>query len=185
MENSYGVTKDEGAGSAFAQGSRGLRRRRARSNAIAQKRYLYDEWLARAKHLQDGDRILIEKSLGEGMDSVQLGKVFHVSASCIRRRLRRIKRLLNDPCFLLVAHFGECLPVAMLPVARCYFVEGASLRQCAARYHTTLHQIRQMLSVIRSILILKDSPVNLHMRAIEKTRAVQLSALQLDRPARD
>lgn len=161
-----------------------LRSERLRRNRAARVRYLnrcmHDEWLARAAHLEDGDRILLEKSLGEGMTCDQLADAFRVSAAYVRRRLRRIKCILNDPYFLLVAHYCDCLPVVMRVLARRYFVEGLSMRQCASKCAMSLHQVRQQLAIIRSLLILKNSPVNVQTRAIEQARAVQLSALNLD-----
>lgn len=156
-------------------------RRRTTLAERSERRCAHDELLARAQHLSDGDRILAEKSFGEGLNAERLGKAFKVSPSIIRRRLRRIRRTLSDPCFLLVTHFGDCLPAAMRPVAHGYFVDGLSLRQCSTHFNMSLHHVRQTLAVIRSILILKDAPVNVHRREIDNTRAVQISVLNLDR----
>jgi hypothetical protein len=160
-------------------GARARRNRQARARYLS--RYMHDEWLARARHLENGDRILLEKSIGEGMSAEQLGGAFRVSAAHVRRRLRRIKRLLNDPCFLLVAHYGDCLPVAMRALARRYFVEGLSMRQCASRYQMSLHRVRQQLAIVRSLLILRNLPVDVQTRALEQARAVQRAALNHDR----
>lgn len=155
------------------------RKRLARGRALVHARYMREQWLARASDLTDGDRILVEKAIGEGMSSYQLADAFHVSPASVRRRLRRIKRVLNDPYFKLVAHYGECLPMSMRPMARSYFVEGLSLRQCATHHCVTLHQVRQMLALIRSMLIMKNAAPSIHASAIEQARAVQLSALNL------
>lgn len=182
MKDSFELSDERGPLKESADKS--LRRTHMRRNRAARSRYLsrymHDEWLARAQHLENGDRILLEKSIGEGMSAEQLAAAFRLSAVHVRRRLRRIKRMLNDPYFLLVAHYGDCLPVGMRNLARRYFVDGLSMRQCTSQFQVSLHNVRQQLAIIRSLLILKNSPVNVQTRAIEQARAVQLSALNLD-----
>ncbi len=155
-------------------------RRKERSRKM-RSYYGIEDWLSRAQHLSDGDRILVEKAYGEQFSCARLAEIFDVSSSVIRRRLRRINRVLSDPCFLLIARFGECLPVGLRPIARSYYIDGLSLRKCAAHYHFTLYEVRQMLNVVRSVLILREAPLDLPMRAAERNRAVHDALLKSDR----
>ena len=75
-----------------------------------------------------------------------------VPPGTVRRKLRRVRRRLADPCFMLATQFGERLPQELRAVARSYFGDGLTLRQCAGRYQMTMHQVRQGLVTVRCIL---------------------------------
>lgn len=135
--------------------SRTARRRAQQTANRLQQRLSNEELLERAAYLPLTDRLLVEQVLAHGIPLSSLARVHRSSPSGLRRRFRRLRATLADPCFLLTTHFADRLPEELRPVARSYFVDQLTLRQCAARHHTTLHHIRQAVGLARTLLWMK------------------------------
>lgn len=132
--------------------------RQFRAQTRQDQRARVEQLLARAEYLPELDRVLFEQSVENQMSDERLALLHQVSVHRLRRKLRRIRQTLEDPCFLLAAQWAGRLPAAMRPVARGYFVEGLTLRQCAARHQVSLHAVRQAVTLVRSVCVLTQAP---------------------------
>ena len=111
-----------------------------------------DLLLRRAAFLPQLERLLIEQAVGQGVTPKALALLQNVPVWQMRRRLRRLRDLLCDPCFVLATQFLDRLPTALRPLADSYFVKSRTLRQCATEHRLTLHEVRQDLVRIRILL---------------------------------
>lgn len=127
------------------------RRRGERARGRVEKRASTELLLARATLLPEVDRLLLEQAT-RGMKLASLAKLHRVTPYRLERRLRQIRAVLRDPCFLLAGAFATHIPAEMRCVARSYYIARMSLRECAARHRLTIHQVRQALEVARGIM---------------------------------
>ena len=132
-------------------------RRQARAQTRLPNRERIEQLLARASYLPELDRLLFEQSLQAHMTHQKLAVLHQVSVHALRRKLCRIRQTLQDPCFLVAAQWSQRIPPAMRDLARGHFVEGLTLRQCAARHSQSLHRVRQAVTMVRSVLVLTQN----------------------------
>jgi DNA-directed RNA polymerase specialized sigma24 family protein len=117
------------------------------------KRIAVEELLIRARHLPPASRSIIANYFELRMTIDELAGIHRLPPTQMRRRLKRLRRRLADPSFLLTAEFADQLPADLALLARQHWIECRTLRELAAELETTLHHIRTELAKARLLLI--------------------------------
>jgi hypothetical protein len=131
----------------------------------AAQRAKIETLLRRADSLPPGPQALMQAYLDRGMSVRELAAMNGITPREMRYRLERLRSALADPCFQLVARYGETLPRNLWPLVRAYWLEGRTMRELAAQRRQSLHRIRQQVSVARSLLLVALSSENARAKA--------------------
>lgn len=113
--------------------------------------------LARAQHLLDRDRKLVEWVYREGKSLTDYARHHRVTRPTASRRLRRLMLRMHDPKFLWVANHQYTLPRHLRQTARMLYLEGYSLRDVARRRRKSFHTIRLQAETLKSMVHIATS----------------------------
>jgi DNA-directed RNA polymerase specialized sigma24 family protein len=121
-------------------------------------RDFHDQVLNRARFLDPVDRTLVEQVLAKGVLPRELAVVAGVSTRSIQRRVRELLSRLNDPQVLAVLRqHGQWEP-EVAEVALAVWVRRWTLRDTARRMNLSLHQVRQHVLAIRTLIGVAGRP---------------------------
>jgi hypothetical protein len=105
--------------------------------------------LDRAEFLCDGDRRLIQLSLGMNLSRRQMGIAMGVTAGTITRKLRRLLTRLRDPLVIAITDSQCTLPPLHRRIGIEYFLHRASIPQLAVKHDIPRVELRAMLEYVR------------------------------------
>jgi len=105
---------------------------------------------ARAEHLLQADRDLVETVLVEGQPVEVVARMKGMSKRAMRHRLRRLARRLVSRDFVRAMRAMEYLDPQDAYVAKKLFCEGMSQRKLAAKLGLTTHALRQRIYQVRA-----------------------------------
>jgi DNA-directed RNA polymerase specialized sigma24 family protein len=109
-----------------------------------------DELLRRAELLLEPDRSILQLALRHGLTRMHIGRLHHLSAGQICRRLRRIGARLNDP--LVVRLLSPVCPLRpeYRQIGLEHFLQAIAFRDIAARHAMPLSQVRRVCQDLRA-----------------------------------
>jgi DNA-directed RNA polymerase specialized sigma24 family protein len=118
-----------------------LRRSRGRevSDIIASR----SEWL-----LPD-DRALLLAIYRDDMQASEIARLRGDPVRVIRRRIRVLIQRVLDPTYVFVLRHRQEWPTTRRRVATARFLQGRSLRSCAAHLRISLHTVRRHVDAVR------------------------------------
>ncbi|MCL2648749.1 MAG: hypothetical protein FWD61_17400 [Phycisphaerales bacterium] len=105
-----------------------------------------------ASLLPIGPRSLMTAYLQTQMTVVELAVLHKTTPRIMRRRLDRLCEMLEDELFVAAAERADDLPGELAKVARAYWLEGRPLRELARSRGESLHHIRQVVTMARTLL---------------------------------
>jgi len=115
----------------------------------------YRDWaeriLARAEHLEEADRQLIEQVYGRGTPLSVVAKMAHQPPRTLQRRLKKIIEHVNIPMFMFIVQHGDLLSGPQRQVARLVVLQRRSLRQAACLADISLHWVRRHMHAIEAM----------------------------------
>ncbi len=121
-------------------------------------RDFHDQVLNRARFLDPVDRTLVEQVLAKGVLPRELAVVAGVSTRSIQRRVRELLGRLNDPQVLAVLRQHGSWEPEVAEVALAVWVRRWTLRDTARRMNLSLHQVRQHVLAIRTLIGVVSRP---------------------------
>jgi DNA-directed RNA polymerase specialized sigma24 family protein len=124
-----------------------------RAEASADRRAGVELLLRRAEHLPETPRTILTAYLAHGMAISELAVLHKTTARQMRRRVERLQAGLGESCFLLAARYGDQLPRNLRGLVRAHWLEGYSMRELATVRRVSLHRIRHLIGVARSMLL--------------------------------
>lgn len=116
-------------------------RRRARADVA-------ERVLARAVHLPERDRALLEALYRDGKSAKDLARLTRLPARTLRLRVRRLVQRVTSPTFALVLIDAANWPILRQRIAALHIVEGKSVRTTAHALRISLHHVRAHLAWI-------------------------------------
>lgn len=116
-------------------------RRRARAD-------IADRILARAEHLPDCDRALLQAFYRDGSSAKELARLARTSSRILRLRVRRLVQRVSSPTFALVLRDAHTWPDDRRRVAFLHVIQGRSIRAVARSLNLSLHHVRAHLAWI-------------------------------------
>ncbi|MEM9881706.1 MAG: hypothetical protein AAF800_02165 [Planctomycetota bacterium] len=108
--------------------------------------------LALAEHLSRGDRLLVERVLGEGVAVTDLARMQRRSPRTLQKRLQNCLKRMNSRKYRYVVVHGDLLPRSLQAVARRLVLEGRGLRDTARLTGRSLHAVRQERTRLLALL---------------------------------
>jgi hypothetical protein len=121
---------------------------------LAAHRLSTETLLHYAEFLPEMPRAILNAHLHLGMNAQELAVLHRVTCRQMRRRLNRLREILADPCFLLAAQYGPQLPPDFAPLVHDYWIQGCTLREIARNRGESLHRIRYLIVIARSLLLI-------------------------------
>jgi predicted DNA-binding protein YlxM (UPF0122 family) len=106
----------------------------------------------RADLLTGKDKALMTMYLEHGNSFRQMARVAGVTEVTIARRIRKLTDRLIDGHYITCLRSRGKFTALEMTVARDYFLTGLSMKNIAAKRHSTFYRIRKMLEKIRLVV---------------------------------
>lgn len=107
-----------------------------------------DRILARATHLPERDRAILEALYRDGKSTKDLARLTRLPARTIRLKAKRIVQRVTSPTFALVLVDADRWPLQRQRVAALHILEGRSIRAVAISLRISTYQVRAHLAWI-------------------------------------
>lgn len=111
-----------------------------------------EQILTLAEFLPRDQAMLIEQVYDKQTSRSELAALAGMSPRTMSRRIQAIVRRMKTPIYRFVAGREHLLPTRCKPVAQCVVLHGMSLRQAAKATGHSLHEVRQAMHTIRTLM---------------------------------